>query len=318
MRIDPHVHLRDEEQNYKETITHGLATARKAGVDIVFDMPNTQKPILAKEDIERRLKLVPDPEKGRYFLYIGATIDKNQLKEATELVSEVKEVIGIKMFAGKSTGTLEIIDEEEQKGVYEALAELNYNGVLAVHCEKEGYIVDTFDPKSPISHATSRPNIAEVESIKDQIKFARDTGFKGNLHICHTSTKESVELVDEARKDIKITCGVTPHHLLFDETKMNDDHGLLYKMNPPLRSKEDVEALSNYLKEGKIDWIETDHAPHTIGEKLYDGYPSGFPSLYLYKELVERLLPDWGLTQSQIEDLTSNNIIKAFGMGDEL
>lgn len=314
MRIDPHVHLRDEEQDYKETIVHGLATAKKAGVDIVFDMPNTQKPILTKEDVERRLKLVPESEKGRYFLYIGATADSKQLKEAVKMVEEMKEVIGIKMFAGKSTGTLEIIDEEEQKGVYQALAGLDYDGVLAVHCEKESFITDTFDPKDPITHATSRPNKAEVESIKDQISFAKEAGFQGNLHICHTSTKESVGIVDEARKEIKITCGVTPHHLIWDESKLKDSHGLLYKMNPPLRGKEDVESLKKYLKEGKIDWIETDHAPHTIGEKLYDGHPSGFPSLYLYKEIVENFLPEIGLSEKQIEDLTSNNIIKTFGL----
>lgn len=314
MRIDPHVHLRDEEQKYKETITHGLETVKKMGVDAVFDMPNTQRPILSREDVERRLKLVPESEKGRYFLYIGATADPNQLKNAAKLVQEMKEVIGIKMFAGKSTGTLEIIDENEQLGVYRALAGADYKGVLAVHCEKEAHITDAFDPKNPITHATSRPNIAEVESIKDQIKFVKESGFKGTLHICHTSTRESVELVDAARKDMKITCGATPHHLLWNDSKLCESHGLLYKMNPPLRSKEDVEALRNYLKEGKIDWIETDHAPHTIGEKLYDSYPSGFPSLYLYKELVEELLPQWALSEKQIEDLTWNNIIKTFNL----
>lgn len=314
MRIDPHVHLRDEEQNYKETIVHGLATAQKMGVDAVFDMPNTQKTILTKEDVARRLKLVPDTEKGRYFLYIGATAEPLQLKNAARLVKEMKEVIGIKMFAGKSTGTLEIIDEDEQKSVYEILAECGYTGVLAVHCEKESYITDTFDPKDPITHATSRPNKAEVESINDQIRFAKDSGYQGTLHICHTSTKESVELVDEARKDMKITCGVTPHHILWDDLKLKESHGLLYKMNPPLRSKKDVEALRSYLKEGKIDWIETDHAPHTIGEKLYDGYPSGFPSLYLYKELVEEFLPGLGLSERDIENLTYNNIVKVFGV----
>lgn len=314
MRIDPHVHLRDEEQNYKETIAHGLTTAKKAGVDYVFDMPNTQRPILTKKDVERRLGHVPEGEKGRYFLYIGATADAAQLKDAANLVEKIKEVIGIKMFAGKSTGTLEITDEAEQRNVYQTLADCGYQGVLAVHCEKESYITDTFDSKNPITHATSRPDVAEVESVKDQLRFAKETGFGGTLHICHASTKKSVELVDEARKEMKITCGVTPHHLLWDDSRMNDDHGLLYKMNPPLRSKEDVEALRGYLKEGKIDWIETDHAPHTVGEKLYDGYPSGFPSLYLYKELVEEFLPKWGLSEEQIEDITYNNIVKTFNL----
>ena len=312
MKIDPHVHFRDSEQNYKETIKHGLETAKQEGIDIVFDMPNTFKPILRKEDVVNRLKLVPETEKQRYYLYIGATSDENQLKEAVKIVNSMKEVIGIKMFAGKSTGDLAILREEDQRKVYEILSENNYEGVLTVHCEKEEHMTNNFNPNNPISHAQSRPNIAELESIKDQIKFAIEKNFKGNLHICHVSCKDSLVLIEEARKKIKITCGVTPHHLFWDESKLNESHGLLYKMNPPLRSKEDVDGLRIGLKQDQIDWIETDHAPHTIGEKLYKGYPSGYPSLYLYKKCVEELLPEIGLSNQQIENLTFNNIKKTF------
>ncbi|MBU1200992.1 MAG: amidohydrolase family protein [Nanoarchaeota archaeon] len=314
MRIDPHVHFRDEEQNYKETIAHGLSVAKEQGVDFVFDMPNTARPVLRESDVIRRLALVPKSEVKRYYLYVGATSNPEQLEEAVSLVKKFKEVIGIKMFAGKSTGDLAIIDEEEQRRVYDVLAKNNYEGVLVVHCEKEAFMTNTFDPKNPYTHALSRPNIAEVESIKDQIKFAKETGFKGTLHICHISCKESLEVVDKARGEIRITCGATPHHLLWNDEMLKETHGLLYKMNPPLRSKEDVEALRVALKSGKIDWVETDHAPHTIGEKLHSGYPSGYPTLYLYKEFVEEFLPSIGLSKKQIEDLTFNNIVKAFGL----
>lgn len=313
MKIDPHVHFRDEEQSYKETIAHGLKTARSQGVDYVFDMPNTSKLILRKEDVERRLKFVPKDEKERYFVYMGATADESQLKEAAQLVNERKEVIGLKMFAGKSTGDLALLKEEEQRKVYSVLGALGYTGVIAVHCEKEEYMNDSFDSLNPISHALSRPNIAEAESVKDQITFAKEEGFKGNLHICHVSCKESLALIKKARDEINITCGATPHHLLWDEEKLRGSHGLLYKMNPPLRSKEDVLALREGLKNGLIDWIETDHAPHTIGEKLYEGFPSGFPSLYLYKELIEKL-PGWGIGEEKITELTFKNIVKTFNL----
>jgi len=316
MRIDPHVHFRDEGQEHKETISHGLAVAKEEGVFAVFDMPNTLKPILTEADVKKRLSLVPQNEKERYFLYIGATSDEKQLQEAARLVNAMKEVIGIKMFAGKSVGTLQIIDEKEQKKVYKTLTENGYKGVLAVHCEKEKHLTDTFNPAEPISHALSRPNISEVESIKDQIKFADEAGFGGTLHICHVSCKASVEIVDGARRagKIKITCGATPHHLIWSDEMLKRPDGLLYKMNPPLRSEEDVKALREYLKEGKIDWIETDHAPHSVGEKLHRGYPSGYPSLYLYKKLVEETLPQLGFTQEQIEKLTYGNIVKAFNL----
>ena len=313
-RIDPHVHFRDEGQEHKETIPHGLAVAKEEGVTIVFDMPNTLKPILTEQDVKKRLALVPATEKGRYFLYIGATADEKQLTDAVRLVKEIKEVIGIKLFAGKSVGTLQIISEADQRKVYSTLAKAGYDGVLAVHCEKEAHIKDIFNPGEPITHALSRPNASEVESIKDQIRLAKEAGFKGTLHICHVSCKESIEIIEKARKagGLKITCGVTPHHLLWSDEKLKGDAGLLYKMNPPLRSAKDVEALRGALKEGKIDWIETDHAPHTVGEKMHKGHPSGYPSLYLYKKLVEETLLQWGLDEKQVEKLTYGNIVKTF------
>ena len=85
-------------------------------------------------------------------------------------------------------------------------------------------------------------------------------------------------------------------------------------MNPPLRSRKDVKALQEYLKHGKIDWIETDHAPHAVGEKLHSGFPSGYPSLYLYRSCVEGLLPALGLSEEEIDDLTFNNIVNVFNL----
>ncbi|MFC1741979.1 dihydroorotase family protein [Nanoarchaeota archaeon] len=314
MRIDPHVHFRDEEQDFKETIAHGLEVAKEQGVDIVFDMPNTSRPILRVRDVRRRLDRVPPEGKGRYFMYIGATSDEDQLREAAFLVNEFKEVVGIKLFAGKSTGDLAIINQEDQKRVYKVLTEANYTGVIAVHCEKEEHMQDHFDPEDPKTHATSRPKIAEIESVKDQVMFARQANFQGTLHICHVSCPESVELIDNARHDMKITCGATPHHLLWDDSMLSGLHGRLYKMNPPLRSKQDVEQLRECLKQNKIDWIETDHAPHTLGEKLHKGFPSGYPSLYLYKSFVEDFLPAIGIDEEQIKNLTSNNIINTFNL----
>jgi dihydroorotase len=314
IRIDPHVHFRDEEQAYKETIAHGLKVAKEQGVEIVFDMPNTFRPVISEEDVKRRLALVPKGEEDRYYTYIGATKDKVQLKNAVEIARKNKNVCGIKLFAGKSVGNLEIIDEEDQKNVYRTLSENNFTGVLAVHCEKEALMKGCFDPKEPFTHCVVRPNEAEIESVKDQIKFAEETKFRGTLHICHASCAKTVDLVNEAKQrgKIKITCGVTPHHLLWNCEKMKEPLGLLYKMNPPLRDPTEVIALRQYLKEAKIDWIETDHAPHALGEKLSPSCPSGYPSLYLYKNFVEEFLPSLGLNESQIDALTFENIKKTF------
>jgi dihydroorotase len=312
-RIDPHVHFRDGQQAYKETIAHGLTVAAAQGVYAVFDMPNTDPPIMRKVRVDERLALVPKGEEDRYFLYIGASADADQLIEAATCWDDYKQIIGIKLFAGQSVGRLGVVTEEEQRKVYRTLAQTNYTGVLAVHCEKESKMKEReWDPLKPYTHCRARPKEAEIESVKDQIKFANENGFKGTLHICHVSCAESVGLVKNARRRMKITCGVTPHHILWNEGNMRQPDGMLYKMNPPLRAEEDVRALRICLKNGDIDWIETDHAPHAVGEKLFPPYMSGYPSLYIYKDLLS-ILKVKGMKEAQIDDMTYHNIVKAFG-----
>lgn len=312
MRIDPHVHCRDGRQNYKETIEHVFRLCDRNGVDIIFDMPNTDPPVLRTENLENRLALVPKNDSLRYRIFLGATPDANQLKEAVCLAKECKQVVGIKMYAGQSVGQLAICAENDQRKIYETLAALDYHGVLAVHCEKESMCKTGFDPQKPITHCIARPAQAETRSIEDQIKFARGSGFRGILHVCHVSAAESVALIKSVRAEIRITCGVTPHHLLWANTQMNNRDGLLYKVNPPLRELGDCIALRQALKAGDIDWIETDHAPHPISEKLYPPYASGYPSLCLYGDLVDNILPMWGFDKEMVKNVTCNNIKKVF------
>lgn len=314
MRIDPHVHCRDGNERHKETIAHVLDLCDEQGVDIVFDMPNTDPPILTPRDVEARLKLVPAAGRGRYRLYIGATADERQLSCAAEMVRQDENVVGLKLYAGESVGPLTVIDETMQRRVYEHLAAISYNGVLAVHCEKTALLADTFDPERPATHALARPPAAETASIADQVGFARSAGFRGTLHVCHVSCRESIARIKAARKHISITCGVTPHHLLWSSDHYSRPDGLLYKVNPPLRAWSDVSALRAALQDGSIDWIETDHAPHAPGEKLHAPYASGYPSLSLYRELVQETLPSWGLDGDRINNLTHKNITRVFGL----
>jgi len=311
--IDPHVHCRDGEQAYKETIKHVFEVAQEQGVKKIFDMPNTNPPILCEKNVQERLSFVPKSRGGDYFLYIGATADEKQLEEAVGCYDKYKEIVGIKLYAGKSVGDLGVIDAENQRRIYEILSNLGYKGVLAVHCEKGSYLKpEIWNPLNPITHSYARPKEAEIEAVKDQIRFAKETNFKGVLHIVHVSCPEVIELVEKARTEMRITCGVTPHHILWNNEMLNRPDGLLYKMNPPLRDKEDVIKLRRYLKEGKIDWIETDHAPHSIGEKLFPPYLSGYPSLYLYRNFVGEFLPKMGVDRNLIKKLAFENIYKVF------
>jgi len=312
IRVDPHVHCRDGKQAYKTTIKEVFALADSQGVKKIFDMPNTDPPITLEKHVKERLELVPPDRKDDYYLYIGATSDETQLEEAVYCYYNYPQVIGIKMFAGKSVGDLEIVELENQRKVYNTLTELGYGGVLAVHCEKESFMrPKVWDPEDPITHSKARPREAEIGSVEDQIDLVKETKFRGKLHICHISVPEAVNLVDSARDNMKITCAATPHHLKWDSTIQNLKNGLMYKMNPPLRSVGDTVRLRKYTLKGKIDWIETDHAPHTEKEKLED-YMSGYPSLTKYNELVDNFLPNLGASKELIKKLTHDNIYNTF------
>lgn len=323
MYIDPHVHCRDGSQAYKETVKHALEVAERAGVDAIFDMPNTDPPITTRSQVVERLSLAAScNSKVFYGLYIGVTSNPTQLKEAVKIYNDLfpKQgsrvgVVGMKMFAGKSVGDLGVLDLTSQEIVYKTLAESNYEGIFITHCEKESEMKpELWNPKNPITHCRARPSISELASIQDQISLALKTGFKGKLHITHISSPTSVEYINLIKKyypSLKITCGTTPHHLFYYDEMMNLENGLLLKMNPPLRTKKEQEAMLELLKKGMIDCIETDHAPHTLQEKLNSPYMSGVPWLNQWPVFVEWLRKQ-GLSESQIQDLTFNNAKKIF------
>ncbi|MCG2720022.1 MAG: dihydroorotase [Nanoarchaeota archaeon] len=324
--IDPHVHCRDWNQRHKETIEHALSVADRIGLSGIFDMPNTDPAIDSRELIERRLK---DAEQVRspvfYGLYAGLTSRPDQIREVVQAWKDLFPrdekmvgVIGLKMFAGHSVGSLGIIDEDEQRAVYQTLTQAGYNGVLGVHCEKESLLKpELWDPSHPETHCDARPPEAEYESVRDQIRFAEESGFPGNLHVLHTSYPESVKLVQTARKkgNVRISCGATPHHSRLNSGMMEtDEQGILYKVNPPLRELSSSVAILSLLKEGLIDFVETDHAPHTLTEKNSGKYMSGFSGMPYYPHFLDFLREEARFPESRIVEITHRNINKIFGL----
>lgn len=322
--IDPHVHLRDWDQASKETILHGMRIASRAGIDYLCDMPNTSPPLTTPGLIRRRLdeadevsrQLASDGLHISLSVYAGLTADRVQREGVLRLYDSLfPRVIGFKLFAGHSTGNMGIITKEEQQEVYEQLATHGYEGLLAVHCEKESLLLpDLYDPEQPATHSLARPPEAEWASIGDQIDMAVSSGFRGTLHICHVSTPESVRIIEQARKErslsFTITCGMTAHHALLD-AEHGDHGGNLLKMNPPLRSSQSRKELYAMLIDRRIDWIESDHAPHTLKDKQLGA--SGIPGFSGYLHLVLTLLRDTRDRQL-IADLTGRNFCRAVGL----
>jgi|SRR3989344_2692245 len=316
MYIDSHVHLRDFNQKHKETIKHGLEVAYDSGLDAVFDMPNTDPPIMTRELVIDRLKIAKDANAGVFYgIYMGITADAEQIKQAVEVYREFPEVIGMKLYAGHSVGNLGVITEESQRIVYSTLAKQGYDGVLGVHCEKESHLYPKiWIPNEPISHCFARPETAEIESVNDQLNLVMETGFEGKLHIAHISAPRAVDLVVEAKsKGIDVSCGICPHHFIYDWSQMFDENGILWKMNPPLRPQQSRDEIFQYLKDGKIDWIETDHAPHTLEEKTQNPFLSGIPGIAWWP-LFEEFLRKHEFSDKQIDELTFSNIVKRFGI----
>jgi len=320
--IDPHVHLRDGSQSAKETLRHGMGVGSKAGILAFFDMPNTDPPLTTREHVLARLEAgrqaadAIEAASGKaifYGVYGGLTSNPKQIGEMVEVYRQANgAVVGFKLFAGNSTGGMGIITDDQQQLVYQTLASHGYRGVLAVHCEKEQLLrPGLWNPAHPESHCLARPAEAEIASITDQIAFARKAGYAGVLHICHISTRRSIELVVQARaQGMRITCGATPHHALLDAASAGREDNLL-KMNPPLRSRDDREAVFQGLVEGTIDWMESDHAPHTSADKRQGA--SGIPGFAGMLLLIQHLRTA-GVTEERLADLCWKRVREVYGL----
>lgn len=332
--IDPHVHFRDWGQCDEETVLHGLRMGARAGFHQVFDMPNTAPAITGRAETLKRMELghragrLVSSETGRkiaYRFYIGIVADPDQIAMACSLWREFfPSVAGLKMFASQSTGDMGICACDDQRMVYRELARNGYRGVLAVHCEKESLFKDVsgisclamlerdFPGASRDAvHSLRRPPESEAESIKDQVAFAGEQGFKGRLHVCHISTGESIDVVKSARaRGFLITCGATGHHCLYSMNRP----GYL-KMNPPLRSEDDRKAVIQGLSDGSVDWLESDHAPHSRAriEAGASGIP-GFGNSLRALALLKGKIP-----AERLEEISGRRAAEAFGLeyGDD-
>ena len=310
--IDGHVHLRDWEEKDKETIEHGMRVGLMCGFDTFLDMPNTKPSLTTKENA---LKRIEDGKKAietlkkeglsvNYSIFLGLTKSEEQIREMVELHSSLFPLVcGLKLFLSQSTGNMGITEESEQRRVFALLSNLNYTGVLTVHAEKESLF-----NRNEKSHSLMRPSISEIKSVEDQIENVIKTGFKGKLHIAHISTKGAIELVRDAKKDgIKITCGSTPHHALLTL----DKESVFTTMNPPLRDKKDRDAVLDSLFDGSIDCAESDHAPHTLRDKLNGA--NGIPGFEGMLRLI-RFLRNEGMEEERLEELFVTKALEIYNL----
>lgn len=276
--IDPHVHLREPGWVHKEDFRTGSKAALHGGVTCVIDMPNNKVPAKTAKAIKAKAKLAK--KKALIDIRFYGMVDGNR----KELIEMAPLVAGYKVYMSETTGT-QGVRKEELLTLLRGLPKK----LVSFHCEDKGIVESD----------SLRPSIAEVKAIKDAIVISKKLNLASN--ICHLSTMEGFYAINRGY------CEASPLHAFFSSGAKNK----LLTMNPPLRGKKDRNFIFNALLKGKIDFLATDHAPHTLEEKREGA--KGCPGLDTYGAFVSLLLKR-GCSLRTAIGITSANISNAIGM----
>ena len=305
---DVHVHFREPGFSYKETIASGSAAAAHGGYTAVCTMPNLDPVPDSAEHLQVQLDAIKRGAAIKVLPYGAITVG-----EKGERLADM-EAISDKVCAFSDDGKGVQNDEMMREAM---TAAKRLGKIIAAHCEDNsllfgGYIHDGEYAKAHGHRGIS--SASEYKQIERDLRLAEETGCA--YHVCHISTKESVELIRQAKaRGVDVTCETAPHYLVLCDEDMQEDGR--FKMNPPLRSREDKEALIEGIKDGTIDMIATDHAPHSTEEKGRGlekslmgvvGLETAFP--VLYTELVMKNI----ITLDRLVELMSFKPKERFGI----
>lgn len=308
---DVHVHFREPGFSYKETIASGSAAAAHGGYTAVCTMPNLDPVPDSAEHLQVQLDAIKRGAAIKVLPYGAITVG-----EKGERLADM-EAMSDKVCAFSDDGK----GVQNDEMMREAMAKAKRLGkIIAAHCEDNsllfgGYIHDGEYARMHGHRGIS--SASEYKQIERDLRLAEETGCA--YHVCHISTKESVELIRQAKaRGVDVTCETAPHYLVLCDEDMQEDGR--FKMNPPLRSREDKKALIEGIKDGTIDMIATDHAPHSAEEKGRGlekslmgvvGLETAFP--VLYTELVMKNI----ITLDRLVELMSFKPKERFGIDTE-
>lgn len=301
--IDPQVHFREPGLEHKEDLFTASCACARGGVTSFLEMPNTRPLTTTQAALDDKLKRAAEKSLVNYGFFIGATA------EALPDLVGAAPTPGIKIFMGSMHGAL-LVDQEA------ALEKIFAYGdrLIAVHAEDQARIAERRQQfagiADPAIHSQIQDNQAALNAT--QLALALSKKYRRRLHILHMSTAEEAELM-RRDKPAWVTCEVTPQHLLMN-TQAYATIGTLAQMNPPLRSPHDNEVLWQALLDGVIDFIATDHAPHTLEEKAqtYPNTPSGMPGVETSLALMLTQAKAGRCTVEQVSRWMSTNVAKAY------
>ncbi len=307
---DVHVHFREPGFFYKETIKSGSQSGARGGYTTVFTMPNLNPVPDSLENLKPQLEKIESDSVIKTIPY--ASITKNQQgNELSDFDNLAPYVIAFSD-DGKGVQNRELMKSAMLKA--KAL-----NKIIVAHCEDNSLLDGGYIHKGDYALKNGHKGISsesEYMQIARDVELLKETGAK--YHVCHVSTKESVEIIRNAKKcGVDITCETAPHYLVLNDGMLKDEGR--FKMNPPIRSEEDRLALIEGIKDGTIDMIATDHAPHSEEEKSKGlkgslmgivGLETCFPVLYTH------LVKTNEITLNKLIELLSVNPRKRFGVTD--
>jgi dihydroorotase len=287
---DLHIHMREDQSgkwNYKEDFVTASQAAIHGGVAFGLDLTNGFLPLTTEEVYLERKKLAA--EKSLVDIVLAANIGPG--------TKPFSFPVPYKIFMGQSTGPLFFESKQQLEQTIK-----NYQGqTINFHCEDPEIL--TAHANAP-THEQRRPAEAEIKGIEFALEIIEKYQLSGK--ICHVSTHAGLEKIVAAKKrGATVTCETTPHHLYFDTSMLNDENHKWLQVNPPIRNADDRQAMIEGLKRGDIDFLASDHAPHTKEEKLAGA--SGMPHLDTYGAFTTWLMSDQGFTPQDIARICSYN-----------
>ncbi len=305
---DVHVHFREPGFSYKETIKSGSLAAARGGYTDVCTMPNLNPVPDSAESIKEQIKIIERDAAVRVHPYAAITVG-----EKGEALTDMK-ALSPYCIAFSDDGKGVQSEEMMRSAMLKAKA---LGKIIAAHCEDNSLLCGGYIHKGEYARLHGHKGISsasEWKPIERDLRLAKETGCK--YHVCHISCKESVELIRRAKADgVDVTSETAPHYLIFNDMDLKESGN--FKMNPPIRSEEDRQALIEGIRDGTIDMIATDHAPHSAEEKsqgLQDslmgvvGLETAFPALYTY------LVKTGIITLERLIELMAINPRKRFGL----
>lgn len=308
--VDVHVHLREPGFPHKETIATGTAAAARGGYTAVCSMPNLDPVPDTPETLRQQLEIIRRDASVRVYPYGAITLGQRGRGELADFVALAQWVVG---FSDDGRGVQsEALMEEAMRRAAEV------GRPIVAHCEVDELLHGGYIHDGEYCRLHGHKGIcsrSEWQQVERDIRLAEKTGCQ--YHVCHVSTKESVELVRAARaRGLRVSCETAPHYLLLCDEDLQEEGR--FKMNPPLRSRADRDALLAGVADGTIEVIATDHAPHTAEEKARGlaGSAMGIVGLecafaLLYTHLV---LPGV-ITLERLVELMALNPRRLFGLG---